>query len=413
MGEPFLEMLAAEDPNPMLHALRASDPVHFVESLGFWLVTRHDDVKQLFNDPEHVTHDKRVWERHVSPSEGTMLRWAEDHGMFALGREEHARIRRLVSAAFTPRAVRRMSDQIREVVETTAAPLRGRYGEVIDLLGEFTNVVPNTVISRITGVPPGDDEVRFRRIAQTVIAAFMPFTPEEMRREAERGFQELSVWVRELVAKRRAHPEEDLVTDLVHAQDADDALCEDDIVLLLSGLIGAGSETTSAGGAAILRVLLDEPEALSRLRDDRSLIRRSIDEIIRYTFTGPGGTLRFALRDFALRGKAIRKGQMIMLSLGGASRDPAVYENPDVLDLDREVRDLPTFGNGPHYCLGANLARDEMACMLDALLDVVPPGSRVEKDRIEFRDAGLLRRPINLPVRIGPRPDTSPGAGAP
>jgi hypothetical protein len=79
-------------------------------------------------------------------------------------------------------------------------------------------VVPNTVISRITGVPPGDDEVRFRRIAQTVIAAFMPFTPEEMRREAERSFQELSVWVRELVAKRRAHPEEDLVTDLVNAR---------------------------------------------------------------------------------------------------------------------------------------------------------------------------------------------------
>jgi len=100
-----------------------------------------------------------------------------------------------------------------------------------------------------------------------------------------------------------------------------------------------------------------------------------------------------------------------MLSLGGASRDPAVYENPDALDLDRAVRDLPTFGNGPHYCLGANLARDEMACMLDALLDVVPPGSRVEKDRIEFRDGGLLRRPINLPVRIGPRP-TSAGAGA-
>ncbi len=404
MNDPFLEMLAAADPNPLLHALRAADPVHFVEPLGFWLVTRHDDVKRLFHDPEHVSHDKRVWERHVPPTEGTMLRWAEDHSLFAVGREEHARIRRLVSAAFTPRAVRRMEDQIREVVEHTAAPLRGRSGEVIDLQGEFTSVVPNTVISRITGVPPGDDELRFRRIAQSVIAGFMPLTPEAIRREAERGFQELSVWVRELVAKRRVHPEEDLVTDLVHAQDADDALCEDDIVLLLSGLIGAGSETTALGGASILRVLLDEPQALHRLRADRSLIRRSIDEIIRYTFSGPGGTLRFAVRDFELRGKAIRRGQMLMLSLGGANRDPAVYENPDVLDLDRPVRDLPTFGNGPHYCLGANLARQEMACMLDALLDVVPPGSRVREDQIEYRDAGLFRRAMNLPVQIGPRP---------
>jgi len=95
---------------------------------------------------------------------------------------------------------------------------------------------------------------------------------------------------------------------------------------------------------------------------------------------------------------------MIMLSIGGANRDPAVFENPDVLDLDRTVRDLPTFGNGPHYCLGANLARQEMACMLDTLLDVVPPGSRVCSDQVGYRDVGLFRRATNLPVRIGPRP---------
>jgi cytochrome P450 len=402
--DPFLEMLSAEDPYPVLHALRASDPVHFVAPLGFWLVTRHDDVKRLYHDPEHVTLDKRVWEHHVPRPEGTMLRWAEDHGLFALDGKQHARVRRLVSAAFTPRAVRRMEDQIREVVEHTAAPLRGRYGEVIDMLSAFANVIPNTVISRLTGVPPGDDEMRFRRIAQSVIAGFMPFTAEDVRSAAERDFQELSVWVREMVAKRRANPEDDLVTDLVQAQDADDALCEDDIVLLLSGLIGAGSETTAFGGASILRMLLAEPDAAQRLRRDRSLVRGSIDEIIRFTIGGPAGTLRYALRDFELRGKEIRRGQMVMLSIGGANRDPAVFENPDTLDLDRVVRDLPTFGNGPHYCLGANLARQEMACMLDALLDVVPPGSRVRDDQIEYRDVGLFRRTVNLPVEIGPRP---------
>ena len=410
MSDPFLEMLAADDPSALLHALRASDPVHFVEPLGFWLVTRHDDVKRLYNDPENVSNDKRVWEHHVPNREGTMLRWAEDHGMFSLAPDDHARVRRLVSAAFTPRAVRRMDGQIREVVERTAAPLRGRHGEVIDLLGEFADIVPNTVISRITGVPPGDDEARFRRIAQSVIAGFMPFTPPDLRQEAERSFQELSSWVRELVAKRRSHPEEDLVTDLVNAQDADDALCEDDIVLLLAGLIGAGSETTSQGGASLVRMLLANPDAMERLRGDRALIPRAMDEIVRYALNGPGGTVRFALRDFALRGKEIRKGQMIMLSIGGANRDPAVFESPDVLDLDRAVRDLPTFGNGPHYCLGANLARQEMGCMLDALLDIMPPGSRVCEDRLEYRNLGLFRRAANLPVLIGPRSDGAAGA---
>jgi cytochrome P450 enzyme len=403
MSDPFLEMLAARDPYPMLHALRAEDPVHFVAPLGFWLVTRHDDVKRLYYDPEHVSLDKRAWEHYVPPARGTMLRWADDHGLFSLGREEHARIRRLVSVAFTPRAVRRMEDQIREVIERAAAPLRGRHGEVLDLMGEFTQVVPNTVISRITGVPPGDDELRFRELAQSLIAGFMPFTDAEVRSAAERDIEALSVWVREMVAKRRAHPEEDLVTDLVHAQDADGRLCEDDIVLLLTGLIGAGSETTALGGASILRMLLEEPLALQRLRGDRSQIRRSIDEIIRYTIGGPAGTLRYAARDFELRGKPIRRGQMLMLSIGGANRDPSAFENPDVLDLDRVVRDLPTFGSGPHYCLGANLARQEMACMLDALLDVVPHGSQVREDQIAYRDVGVFRRALSLPVEIGPR----------
>src|SRR5262249_58734640 len=166
-------------------------------------------------------NDKRVWEHNVPHREGTMLRWAEDHGLFSLAPEDHTRVRRLVSAAFTPRAVRRMDAQIREVVERTAAPLRGRYGEVIDLFGGVANIVPNTVISRITGVPAGDDEVRFRKIAQSTIAGFFPVTPQHLREEAGRSFPELSRLGRVVVAKRRAHPEEDLVTDLVNAQDAD------------------------------------------------------------------------------------------------------------------------------------------------------------------------------------------------
>lgn len=409
-SDPFLEMIASDDPMPMLHRLRAEDPVHRVEPLGFWLVTRHADVKRLFHDPENVSHDKRAWSAHVPASEGTLMRWSEDRGLFAVPPEEHARLRRLVSAAFTPRAIRRMDGQIREVVERVAAPLRGRHGEVLDLLGGFTNIVPNAVISRLTGVPPGDDEVRFRQLAQSVIAGFFPFAPPEVMEEAEAGFQELSAWVRELVRKRRAHPEEDMVTDLVQAEDADERLTEDDIVLLLTGIVGAGSETTALAGAAIIRVLLDQPASLDRLRADRSLIPRSINEILRYALAGPVGTLRFAVRDFELGGKRIQKGDMLMLAFGGANRDPAVFPDPDVLDLDRDVRDHLTFGSGPHYCLGANLARQEIGCMLDALLDILPPGSRFRQDRLELQERGLFRRPLNMPVEVGPAPVPGPAA---
>jgi cytochrome P450 len=401
MPDPFLQMLADKDPIPRLHALRASDPVHLVDPLGFWLVTRHDDIKRLFNDPDRVTHDKRAWEHYVPSPEGTMRRWAEDHGIFAVGREEHARLRNLVAAALTPRAIRRMEQEIREVVDRLASPLRGRDREVVDIQGEFTNVVPNAVISRLTGVPPGDDEARFCSIAQAVVKGFLPFTPEAVQLEAERGFRELSAWVREMVAKRRTHPEEDLVSDLLRAQAVDAALSEDDIVLLLASLIGAGSEATSQVGTAIVRSLLDETAALERLRSDRSLIRRSLSEILRYSFSLPAGTMRFAVDDFELRGKRIREGQMVMLSGGGANRDPEVYENPDVLDLDRDVHNSMVFGYGPHYCLGSYLAREEIASMIDVLLDLAPAGSSVCADAIKYQDMGIFRQAMNLPVRIG------------
>src|SRR5262245_14485393 len=131
MSEPFFALLVADDPAPLLHALRASDPVHFVEPLGFWLVTRHDDVKRLYNDPENVGLDKRLWEKHVPNTAGTMLRWAEDHGLFSLPRDDHARMRRLVSAAFTPRAVRRIAGQTREAGEHATAPLVGTAGQAL------------------------------------------------------------------------------------------------------------------------------------------------------------------------------------------------------------------------------------------------------------------------------------------
>jgi cytochrome P450 len=187
-----------------------------------------------------------------------MLRWAEDHGMFSLGRETMRGSPPGVGRVHAAR-VRRMDDQIREVVERTAAPLRGRYGEVIDLLGEFANVVPNTVISRITGVPPGDDEVRFRQIAQigrspascrsrrSTCARSGAQLPGALELGARAGGEAPRASGRRPRDRSRERPGRGRT------------LCEDDIVLLLAGLIGAGSETTSQGGVSLVRMLLAIP----------------------------------------------------------------------------------------------------------------------------------------------------------
>jgi cytochrome P450 len=398
--DPFLELLRSSDPAPLVRALRENDPVHFVEPLGFWFVTRHDDVKRLFNDQENVTQDRMAWERLVPAPEGTMLRAIQERTVVGKTPESHARFRKLFSSALTPRAVRRMDDQIREVVERFAAPLRGRPGEVLDLMGELTNPVPNAVISRVTGVPPGEDEVRFRELAQDLIRGFFPLAPREAMARSEAALQEMAVWVREMAAERRRAPREDLISDLIRVQERGGDLADEEIVLLISILLGAGSETTNLGGLVLIRTLLQHREALERVRSDRSLVPKAVMEILRFAFGGPAGVPRYAARDFTLRGQRIRKGQMLMLSFGGANRDPAVFPDPDVLDLDRDTREVLVFGNGPHYCLGVNLARQEMGCMLEAALEIAPPGSRVRDDLIQYQDAGLFRRPVNLPVEI-------------
>jgi cytochrome P450 len=397
---PFSDPAFFDDPYPFIHRLRAEDPVHLTP-FGFWFVTRHDDVKRLFNDPENCTPDRRAWEFWQPRAAGGFMKWVEEHGFFSAPPDEHARLRKLFSAALTPRAVKRYEAQVREVVERFAAPLRAKTGRV-DLMAEFCNPIPNTVISRITGVPPGDDEVRFRQVAQDTIRGLFSFSDEE-RKLGEAAFLEIADWVRRMAKERRASLGEDMISDLVRAQDRGDQLSDDEIAMTVAALIGAGSETTAVGGMITAITLLEHPDQAALLRAEPSLLPNAVTEILRHGFGHAGGLPRYAVRDFELRGRKIRKGQMLMLSFSGAGRDPALYPDPDRFDVRREVKDLLTFGNGPHYCLGANLARQEMGCMLEALLEILPPGSRFLRDEVEFTNFAFFRRPVTLPVEIAPR----------
>jgi cytochrome P450 len=402
-ASPFLDPSFMDDPYPALAKLRAEDPVHFVAPLGFWLILRHDDVKRLFNDPENATPDRRHWQHFQPRPPGTFMRWVEDNGFFSLPPAEHTRLRKLFSVALTPRAVKRYEAQVRETVERFAAPLREAAG-VIDLMETFANPIPNAVISRITGIPAaGDDERRFRELAQATIRGFFSFSDEATKKAGDDAFEEIAAWVREMAKERRDSLGEDMISDLIRAQDRGDRLTDDQIVMTITGLIGAGSETTAMGGMIAAMTLLDHPEQMDKLRREPEWIPNAVSEILRFGFGGPGGLPRYAVRDFTLRGKTIQKGQMMLLSFGGASRDPAVYDEPDRFDVTRDVRDLITFGSGPHYCLGSNLARQEMGAMVESMLGFLPRGSRWRKDLMEFQTTGLFRRPVTLPIELGPR----------
>jgi cytochrome P450 len=275
---------------------------------------------------------------------------------------------------------------------------------VVDLYAEFFEPIPNTVVSRITGVPAKeDDERRFRELGRAALSLINPLQSEQERKKALAAAAELRAWVRDMALDRRAEPREDLISDLATAHDLDDQLTIDEIVSVVTALISAGTETTVAGGVFGLRSLLHHPDVLEELRADRALLPNAVHELLRYDF-GPADWLpRYALRDFELEGRKIRKGQLLMLSFCGADRDPAVFPDPDRLDIHRDTTRLAIFGHGPHYCLGANLARQELRCMFDAALDFLPRGSALLDDEISWSESmgPLFRNLESLPVRFG------------
>jgi cytochrome P450 len=396
----FGEIARTLDPHALVHRLREEDPVHFVEMHGFWFVTKYEHVMRLLHDPDNVTADARVWDSYVPAPEGTFTRWMEENGLFTLDQAQHGRLRKLASSAFGARAIQRMNAQIEGIVSELAAPIARHPTEVVDLFASFLNIVPTAVISRITGIRSGDDQLHFSKMVQAVLEGAIPFASSADCERAEANFAELAAWIRSALAVRRTEPGNDLLTDLASASVAGSKLTEDDIVLLLCSIIIAGVVTVANSASAVFKAVFEHPHVMDALRGDGQLAYRSIDELLRYS-AGPAGPVRYASRSFSLGGRHISKGQMLMVSFAGACRDPSAYEEPDTLRLERKMTNLAVFGRGPHYCLGAPLARYEVASMLANAVLVLPAGSRIRADHLVVEQKGIFQGTANLPVELG------------
>jgi len=188
-----------------------------------------------------------------------------------------------------------------------------------------------------------------------------------------------------------------LISDLLQKEGNENPATLEEITLVTTGLVAAGSETTSMGTTMALRTLYRNPAQMANFRADRTLIPNAVRELLRYDF-GSGGLPRYAIEDFELRGQQVRKGQPLFLSFTGAHRDPEAFQDPDRLDIRRDTKDLTIFGRGRHCCIGANLAQLEMAIMLNAALDVLPEKSTLLEDQIEWMRMGMFSRAETMPI---------------
>jgi cholest-4-en-3-one 26-monooxygenase len=349
-------------PHETFRALRADDPVshhdHPTWKRGYWVVARHADVQR-------VSRDSTTFSNAPHPFLDAEMSEDGDGGMSELLISQdppiHTKLRKLISKGFTPRRVAELEDRVRERVGRIVDSLAGR--SECDLVHDIALWLPLHVIADLVGVPEDDREQVFRWTEITF--GFDATVTSEERGDAAAA---MFMYADGLCERRRAEPRDDLLSVLLTAEIEGETLTQMQIDLFFMLLQNAGSETTRNLLTTGMLVLLQHPDQLELLRSDLSRLPVAIEELLRWVSPVMQFTRR-ATHDTEVAGRPIAAGDRVALVYPSANRDERAFDEPDHLDVTRRPNDHVAFGaGGPHFCLGANLARFEARIMFEALL---------------------------------------------
>jgi cytochrome P450 len=401
---PFANPAFLANPYPLYAMLRATSPVlrppiPGYDGPGAAVLTRYVDVEAVLRDPRFsVDRTRADLVRAFSDRFPRQLLEGPDgfRTMLMMDPPDHTRLRHLVNRAFTPRRVEeRVRPRIEALVTELLSPAR-ESGE-LDVIRDLAEPLPAIVIAELLGVPSSDHR-QFKQMSSALLAEgpARAFEPGAQERTAAL-FGRLRDYMRGIVAERRRAPGEDVISGMIEAQEERDALTDGELISTSLLLLIAGHETTTNLIGNGLLALLRNPEQLERLRREPALLDNAIEELLRYD-SPVQATVRIATEDVALGGATIPKDAVALTVLGAANRDPAVFPEPDRLDLAREnVRHL-SFGLGTHFCLGAGLARLEARLAFRGLLAL--PRLALATEAPEYRPNPFLRGLRSLPVIV-------------
>lgn len=402
LADQLLTPEAVRDPYPLLAEMRRTEPVQYSERFRSWFVLRHDDVSEAFRDPrfssDRISGFVEAKLQDPSVDEGlrrtfaVLARW-----MVFKDPPDHSRLRRLVSRAFTPRAVEEMRGRIEHSAQDLLDDIVEAGGEA-DLVSAFAFPIPAIVIAEMLGVPPGDRD-RFKVWSDQLNALVFGNLDDPGRHaRATEGMDELVAYLDRLVQQAQDEPRDDLMTALVRARDEGDALTHDEVIATCVLLLFGGHETTTNLIATGIHHLIEHPEQLAWVRDDSTHVRGAVEEMLRYD--GPAkAVVREVGEDLELRGRRLQAGQRVFLVPAAANRDPDVFERPDEFDVTRDANNHLGFGIGIHYCLGAPLARLEATIAIQAVLERLGALEHVD-EALEWHPVLLNRGPKALRVRF-------------
>ncbi|MFF3916541.1 cytochrome P450 [Streptomyces sp. NPDC001852] len=362
------------DPYPAYAELRARGRVIRYEPTDQWLVPHHADVSALLRDrrlgrtyQHRFSHEE--FGRTPPAPDHEPFHTLNDHGMLDLEPPDHTRIRRLVSKAFTPRTVERLGPYVRGLANDLVAALVHNGGG--DLLTDVAEPLPVAVIAEMLGIPEAD-RAQLRPWSAAICGMYELNPSPETAEQAVRASVEFSEYLRTLIAARRKEPGEDLISGLIAAHDEDDdRLTEQEMISTAVLLLNAGHEATVNATVNGWWSLFRNPGQLAALRADHSLIPSAIEELMRYD-TPLQLFERWVLDDIEIDGTTIPRGSEIAMLFGSANHDPEVFHDPGRLDLTRSDNPHISFSAGIHYCIGAPLARIELAASMTALLQQAP-----------------------------------------
>ena len=393
-------MQGHQDPYPFYRALRAGGPI--LRTPVGTLVFGYDDCQQVLHSHDAVHNvDASLtargfpqWQHHPALRLTYM-------SMLVRNPPDHTRLRRLVSKAFTRHGVEQLKPAIARLADTIVQQMldqvRSQPSEPVDLISACAYQLPVAVIGELLGVPAAD-RPQFQQLVLTESAVLELLIDEDSVARADAAANSVNSYFDELIRQRRAHPRDDLTSRLVAVEEEGDRLTHEELLQTLALLMGAGFETTSNLIANAVAALMAHPDQLNRWRADNSLTTGAIDELLR--FDSPSQLLaRAVTHDMTLPcGEHLADGEVALLIVGAANRDPARYTDPDNLILNRPDPRPLSFGAGIHHCLGAALARAEADIMLARLMHTFPtwtpaPGAR-------RREGLTIRGYTQLPVLL-------------
>jgi cytochrome P450 len=379
----LVSLAFVRDPYPALAHLRETDPVHWSDSIGGWLLTRYDDVVTGFKDVPAYSNEGRLGKaaEHLPADERMELAGFEAHyrtkGLLHSDPPDHTRLRRLVLRALSPRVITAMRPQIQAIVDglLDRAVERG----TMEVINDLAFAVPVTVLAQLLGVPASHGPT-FGRWADRLLAfQGVNKPPRAVLLAAQQALAEARTYLVDLIERRRRDPGEDLVSLMAVPGGGLEALTDDEIVNTGITLLTAGHETTTSLVGNGFFTLLSHLEQWAELRANHDLVIPAIEEILRYE-SPVARQPRVITRDTELRGRTLRAGQTAFQMLGAANRDPDQFAEPDRFDIWRTPNRHLAFGQGIHFCVGAPLSRTEGEIVFRSVLQRMPDLRLIDRE---------------------------------